>query len=173
MTNKDRWQVAVHESAHGVAAIALGGTCSQLSVHSDGGGMAFIRGLIPFDNAVAVAAPKAASEILGDVQAPAIEPTTELLDVRTSVADLTPREKLANIAARFPPHSTPTDEQVIAAYCINGVEHEHERWAERYHLVHHIAYQVVRNHRDQILRVARELFMRGVLSQDEIKRAIQ
>jgi len=161
-----RWATAVHEAAHGVAAIVLGGECSQLSVHHDGGGLAFLDGLSPFDHAIVTAAPTAAAEILADVSPPEIEPTTESFDVRPSICDLTPREKL-EFAAKFSA-GVPTDEQSIAAFCIAGLADQPLRWSERFYGVHHIADQVVSDHQTAILAVARELFARGTLSKSEI-----
>jgi hypothetical protein len=68
--SNDRWLTAIHESAHAVAAITLGGRCSRLVLHDDGGGAAFIDELSPTDDAIATAAASAAEELLGNTPAP-------------------------------------------------------------------------------------------------------
>ena len=167
MNNSDRWAVAIHEAAHCVCAIALGGQCSRLSI-----GMAVLHRLSDFNYAVAMAAPTAALELLADALPPEIEPAPELLDAADSLADLPPAEQRAYTTAISA--GVATDSQTIARYCTSGLELEPpERWVDRYYLIHHHAYQVVRDHQAAILAVARELFARGVLSKSEIEEAMK
>ena len=171
--NNDRWTTAIHESAHAVCAVVLGGSCSLLTIHNDESGKAFLDDLSPFNTAVAVAAPTAAAELLSDVPPPATEPAPELLNVRPSITELTPRETIDYVVAKYPHGSTPTDAEVIAAYCTRGRETEPDRWVSLFHTVHRVARDVVTDHRDKILRVARELFARGILSETEIQEAMK
>jgi len=171
--NNMRWKTAIHEAGHCITAIILGGQCHRLAIHHTGGGIAFVTGLSPFDHAVMVAAASEAETLLADSPPPEREPSPESFDVPDPISELTATEKLEHIAAKHPVNKSPTDEHCIAQFCIRGLESEPERWAQRYHLIHHIAAQVVRDHRDAILRVATELFTRGVLSEFEIKEAIK
>ncbi len=174
MSNSDRWATAVHESAHGVVAIALGGRCDQLCILHGGGGVAFIDQLSPFDFAIAVAAPTAAAELLADVPPPEHAPTPANFDERESFADLTPREKIEYIAAKFPENESPSDAHTIAQYCIRGLEDEPpDRWVSRYCTVHRAARDVVTDHRDQILAVATALFRDGILTKTQIEELLK
>lgn len=168
-----RWLTAIHEAGHGVASIALGGECLQLVVYHDATGLASLDCLSPTDRAIAVAAAAAAEELLSDVQAPEA-PAPESFHIREHISEPTPAEKLESIAARFPASSTPTDEHCIAHFCISGLEDElPERWVQRFYFIHAVASRVVQDHRDAILRVASELFVRGVLSKLEIQEVMK
>ena len=171
--NSDRWATSIHEAGHAVAAIALGGQCTQVTLQPDTSGMAFIQDLLYSDDVVATAAGPVAEKLLADTPAPEQVPTPESFDVRPSIADLTPAEKLEHIAAKYPPISTPSDARVVAEFCIRGVEDDSARWIERHQFILHRAEVVVRNHADKILRVARELFARGILTENEIEEAMK
>jgi hypothetical protein len=100
-------------------------------------------------------------------------PAPESFHIPDDVFQLTTAEKLEHIAAKHPVNKSPTDEHCIAQFCIRGLESEPERWAQRYHLIHHVASRVVSDHRGEILAVARALFMHGILSKSEIEKAMQ
>ena len=170
MIDNGRWPTAIHEGAHGVAAIILGGKCS-LAILDDGSGIALIDGLSRFDHAVMVAAGVEAEQMLADATPPETNPRPESFHIRAEKSELTPADKLDSIASRFPPGSSPSDERVIAEFCIRPLN-EPRRWAERYFTIHAVAAKVVDDHRAAIVRVAHELFARGVLSGPEIEKAI-
>jgi hypothetical protein len=163
----ERWRVAIHESAHSVVALALGGTCKSLSLHPEGRGIAVIDGLSSFDFAVATAAASAAEEALANELVPEPEP----FHTRRKIPDCgsVPTADLAAISARFPLRTAASDEQTIARFCISGLEGEPERWAARYYLVREIARRVVEDRQQRILAVATALYSRGILREDEIK----
>jgi len=162
-----RWKTALHEAGHACAALALGGTCARLAICPDGHGMAFIDGLLPFDHAITLAAGAAAEGALGDEPAPP-GPEPQSVHARRE-AYHPPAEELSSLAARFPRATAVSDERAVAQFSISGLEHEPpERWAQRYYTIHAVASQVVEDHRQQILRLARELFRRGELHEHEI-----
>ena len=172
MTNNGRWPTAIHEAAHGVAAIILGGECHEIGILDDDSGIALVDGLSRFDHAVMVAAGVEAEQMLADATPPETNPRPESFHIRAEKSELTPADKLDSIASRFPPGSSPSDERLVAEFCIGGLEAAPHRWAERYFTIHAVAAKVVDDHRAAIVRVAHELFARGVLSGPEIEKAI-
>jgi hypothetical protein len=166
-----RWRAAIHEASHCIAAIVLGGRCDCITVCSDSSGLAHIRYLTPFDHAVAVAAASAAEDLLGDEPSPEPGPKPRTITGREA-CDVSPSVDLAVLASRLPRDEAVSDERAIALFCVSGVEDEPTRWADRYYFVHSTAHRVVADHTRQILTVARELFLRGVLHQHEISQII-
>jgi hypothetical protein len=164
-----RWQTALHEASHAVTALALGGRCERLTIHSDGSGIASLDALSMFDHAVAVAAPVAAMQLFADEPAPSMPaPIAVAADDRGDSTDATPRPDLAVLSACQPRKFAASDASTVAAFCTHTLETQPERWASRYHLVHETARRVVEDHRQQILAVARALFSRGTLDRHDI-----
>jgi len=168
----DRWRTSIHEASHAVASIVLGGRCERLNLYPDDSGLALLRELSPFNHAVAVASAAAAEDLLADEIPPGPEPKPRTIAGREAF-DVQPTVDLAVLASRLPHDEAISDERAIALFCIGGLEHENpQRWVNRYYFVHVVAQRVVSDHRRQILAVASELFLRGVLHQHEISQII-
>jgi hypothetical protein len=63
---------------------------------------------------------------------------------------------------------TPSDNRVLALWAIDGYEHEPERWAQRINLAKHIATRIIRDYRQQVVRLATLLFENQTLTGFEI-----
>jgi len=163
-----RWRTSIHESAHAVVAIVLGGKCDHLTLYPDDSGLASLDQLSPFDLAVSQAAASAAETLLADEIPPGPEPKPRTIAGREA-CDVSPSVDLAVLASRIPRGEAVSDERAVALFCIAGLEHEPpERWVNRFYTIHAVAQRVVSDHRDSILRVASLLYAKGVLSEGDI-----
>ncbi|MBL9033099.1 MAG: hypothetical protein JNM80_15485 [Phycisphaerae bacterium] len=80
-------------------------------------------------------------------------PTIESLGTSEAAAEL--KSDLAR---------SPSDHVAIARWCIEGIEDQPERWAQRHAWLQTLAARLVRDHEQQIVEAARALYLRGVVS---------
>lgn len=158
---QERWTVAIHESGHIVAGYVLGATLYSAEIVNHCGAASY-NGLCRFDDAMAIAAGPAAEEAFADVPPPATDPAP------VDLPQLAQRR-----AAGAPPHSTilatnplgiwVSDARRLAEWATYGIEDEPERWAGRVYASRVYGDRIVRDHAELVLKVARELFHRGLL----------
>ena len=171
--SKALWRTSLHESGHGIASLALGGTCEGLVMFDDGAGIAQIGELLPNQEAYSIAAGPAAESLASDFPIPNVE------SAKTGVLTVDEIETLPLFAtapalacqlARTSDDRRPgdSDNRRLALWAIAGCEDEPGRWAERVAFAHRIAGEIVRNNAQAIAAVAAELFSKGSLSGSEV-----
>lgn len=168
--NDERWIVACHEAGHAVVALVLGGRCDGLALSADGeGGLAQCCELLGDRVAYVDAAGNAAEYLAKRNDAP------ELPIQRSQVAvdEITAELPMVLVMASERPvghlRRYVSDERSIALWAIAGHEGNPESWAGRVARVHRTASEIVERNADQILAVARALYVAGKLNGDEIK----
>ena len=168
-----RWRACLHEAGHGAAAIATGGAVDAITIGSVSGGYrgsCLAKSRSPIDDAFCVAAGPASERLLSHISAPELPPSTP--------AEL-PTTQSVHLAGRTVSPawliggSPPSDDCRIALWAISGVEDQPERWAGRVAWVHAEAESIIRHNAGLVLQLARELFIRGVLSSDEINELLR
>lgn len=156
----NRWTLSLHEAGHAVAACALTGARATATLHDAGGASWPSADMSSTDRAIMTAAGPLA-ELLGDRHtAPALPadmasrpPTAE------RIATVETATELRREMARAVP-----DHVLIARFCIAGIEHQPERWAQRHAWVQSLATRLIRSHEKSIVETARVLYLRGVVS---------
>lgn len=163
----NRWITAIHEAGHAVAGFVLTRTRVVMTLHEDGGAAWPLQDMPPTDRAImtaagplaeALAARHAPPEVPLTVAAaspsmPPSLPTIESLGTSETAAEL--KSDLAR---------SPSDHVAIARWCIEGIETQPERWAQRHAWLQTLAARLVRDHEQQIVEAARVLYLRGVVS---------
>lgn len=162
----NRWTVAIHEAGHAVAAFVLTGTRVVATLHENGGGAAWPHEeLSPTDTAIMTAAGPLAEPLANRYAAPDIPPQvagntpSPALPTLETVATLETAAELKSVFTK-----SIADHVVIARWCIAGLEKHPERWAQRHAWVQTLAARLIRDHEQQIVEVARVLYLRGVVS---------
>lgn len=174
MTN-NRWIAAVHEAAHGVVGFELGGRVTGLGLAAiDGAGLASVHDLCGSNHAIMTAA-GAVSEYLADQhEAP------QLLDVDVVAPE--PVDPTDSEASRFcfavaratiQPTHYQSDSRSIALWAIGGHEDDPSGWQRRVSFVQRVATDLVERNADRIVRLARELFVKGRLTRAEIENLLK
>lgn len=162
----NRWTVSMHEAGHAVAAFALTGTRMLTTLHQNGGGAAWaLEELSPTDHAIMAAAGPLSEHLANRYAAQEFSPLVasdtpppELPTLETVATVETAAELHKAIARAVPDHIT------IARWCIAGVEKQPERWAQRHAWVHTLARRLISTHEKSIVKTARVLYLRGVVS---------
>lgn len=165
----ERWTAAIHEAAHAVAAIELGGRVEGLVVTTHGtGGCTFDR-LLADRAAFAVAAGSIAEHLAGQHTPPpvdAVEPVVELPAGASGRGfDFLSREANRQPGDRW---THPSDDQSLARWAIGGREDDPESWAGRVAFAKRVATQIVERNADRIVLVATELYRHGRLTEIDI-----
>jgi hypothetical protein len=177
MNREHRWKSALHESGHGIAAIALGGKCLGLVLLDDGySGLCQSGDLDATRTAFMVAAGPAAERLAEVVPVPDVPISESVVatDEVESLAVFTSSPLLACQMARTPEtrkHFSSDDRQ-LALWAVTGHEDEPERWAARRYFADHVAEHVVAKNAAAIVRVATALFEKSSLSETEIKKLV-
>lgn len=173
MIDSERWRFCLHESGHGVSAIALGGKCLGLVVFADGsGGLAQNTQLLPDREAYSIASGPAAETL--ETRFPAPEMAVSACDVTTknfvSLPIYSSSPGLAVQMARSEDNRGhfDSDDRCLALWAIGGHEDRPESWSGRVAFVKHVAAEIIERNAESIVRVATELFVRGSLCRDEI-----
>ena len=168
--NDDRWFIAIHEAGHAVAGIALGGQVDGVVLMFDGG-LAHVRGLHCDRHAFMVASGPAAEYLSQQHAAP--ERVAETPPPLPANADFQFAE-ICYFADRPGLLKTfESDDRKIAQWAIDGRESEPESWAGRVQFCHHIAAKIVAENEACIVEIARQLFIHGRLTSDEVSRIYQ
>lgn len=162
----NRWTLSLHEAGHAVAASVLTGTRAIATLHSGTGGAAWLlEDMSATDRAIMTAVgplaealadrhsePAGVTDIAGRTPPPAL-PTVE------TIAGAEMANELGREASRALP-----DPVALARFCIAGIEHQPERWAQRHAWVQSLARRLIRDHEKHIVDAARVLYLRGVVS---------
>ncbi len=162
-----RWETCLHEAAHCVTGRALcrwDTTAGAFVLESGRGGLATLPdGLSGWQKAVAIAAGRHAEALPFDPPArrkrPSLPTGNDAAAIRArATAEITEpaRERAHKRSIREHP-----DEMIIAKYCACLHPTEPGDWRKTFDAVHAEAGRVVCEHRDEIRRVAVELFHRG------------
>jgi hypothetical protein len=169
-TNNDRWRIAIHESGHAVACLALNGECNGLMLHMDGG-MAFIENLFQDRHAYMVAAGPLSERLATEYEAPSCEVVSldEVAENPPTEGDKTFAQwtTVANISGIN--RGSDSDDRSLALWAIGGRESEPDTWARRVEFACMVAGEIVEKNQAAILRIGRSLFQRGALTAPEIK----
>lgn len=161
----NRWTVAIHEAGHAVAAFVLTGTRVVATLHENGGGAAWPHEeLSPTDTAIMTAAGPLAESLANRYAAPDIPPVARntpspALPTLETVATIETAAELKSVFTK-----SIADHVVIARWCIAGLEKHPQRWVQRHAWVQTLAARLIRDHEQQIVKVARVLYLRGVVS---------
>jgi len=161
-----RWQVAVHEAGHLVAAeVVLNDKGGAVIVDVNGGteGQACVDVGNPprsFKEALAIAAGMEAERLAGFYDAPTLPPKS-VHTVRPVAMDV-PQERSSHASIVPSTNSGPSDAERIARWCCEHHPYKPEVWVSRYHWAHCTARLFVRKHARAILDAARELYLTGV-----------
>jgi len=167
MDTNRRWTVAVHESAHCIAAIRLGGRCHSAEIAADGDtGFARCDELGP-DRYAFMAASGPGAEYLADEYSPPDLPLAVPVPIGESLTADVPtfamsHSQLATLAL------SQSDEMVIAAWAVRDHEGDFDSWSRRARFCHYVAAEIVSDNVALIVAVATELFRRGRLDAAEI-----
>lgn len=161
----NRWMLSLHEAGHAVAASVLTGTQAIATLHDGAAGAAWpLKDLSPTDRAIMTAVGPLAEALAHRHSEPEI--------VRHATGDTPPRalptvETIASIEMatelRVRSRAIP-DHLVLARFCIAGIEHQPERWAQRHAWIQSLAKRLISSHEKSIVEVARVLYLRGVVS---------
>jgi len=153
------WRVALHESGHLLAAVALCGRRNVKAVlHPAGGGEADIQiGAIPrsLPEAVALAAGQAAESLADAHPAPPLTPFD---------APLWPSTLAALTGSPTPPPALPivwSDSAGIGFWAVQRYLHHPDRWADEAQYVRGQADAFCRRNAARIVEVATELYANG------------
>jgi len=162
----NRWTLSLHEAGHAVAASVLTGTQAIATLHDGAAGAAWpLEDLSPTDRAIMTAVgplaealahrhsqPETVRHVAGDTPPRAL-PTVE------TIASVEMATELRRDRSRAIP-----DHVVLARFCITGVEHQPERWAQRHAWIQSLAKRLISSHEKSIVNTARVLYLRGVVS---------
>tara|TARA_R110002073_G_scaffold177188_9_gene335149 strand:+ start:9318 stop:9842 length:525 start_codon:yes stop_codon:yes gene_type:complete len=163
--NSLRWTIAIHEAAHAVACIALGGRVSSVEVLSDCGGCNMIE-LSPDRLAFAAAAgPRA--EYLADEFDPPVMPEPITAKMPEAIADDSTEPAPATTLPMEP--IAVHDDERIALWAISGHFGEPDSWARRVRFAYHVADQLITANRDHVVEIAKALYLRSRLNANDIE----
>ncbi|MDZ4683783.1 MAG: M50 family metallopeptidase [Planctomycetaceae bacterium] len=173
MKSDPRWLTALHEAAHAVAALALGGRALGLAILNDDSGMAQSDELLMDRHTFAVAAGPAAEKLVEQYPAPErVITDAKLLTVdQIEALPIFASSPLMACQLARPAgdrRHCESDERVIALWVVDCHEHQPETWARRAEYAHFMGGVIVDQNADKIVRVATALYARGSLSEAEI-----
>ena len=172
--SSNRWRIALHESGHAVACLALGGRCTGVVLLDDGSeGIAEICELLGDRDAFAVAAGPAAESLVDQFTVPDVAITLAVvsLDNFESLPIFESSPYLATQMARTAGTRSAhiSDARRLALWAITGREDLPERWAGLVEHAHQVAAEIVRHNAAAIVRIAEQLFVSGSLAESEVK----
>lgn len=162
----NRWTLSLHEAGHAVAASVLSGTQAIATLHDGAAGAAWpLEDLSPTNRAIMTAVGPLAEALAHRHSEPEIvrhatgdTPSRALPTVET-IAGVEVATELRRDRARALP-----DHVVLARFCIAGIEHQPERWAQRHAWIQSLARRLISSHEKSIVETARVLYLRGVVS---------
>lgn len=169
MTNS-RWQTAIHESGHICVAHFLGAKLLAAEVREHGG-IACFDGLNETFEMFATAAGPAAERLLGDTEPPAETPLEDSEPLPTPASEFACTALYAR--RDIDVNRAPSDAQRLAWWSIRGVESEPQNWAKKLDFANTEAERLVWMNRENILRVARDLYASGTLWIDQLYRLLE
>lgn len=167
----DRWRTAIHEAAHAVAGLRLGGRVDGLLLVADGG-LAHCDELSPDNHAFMTAAGPNAERLADEYDAPD-GPLASYKEIATNELpegtsnDFAWSCSFADVQGVS--QTAKSDARTLAEWAITSHEHEPESWARRVTFAKRVAAELVDRNADAIARIAERLFIQGRLTGDEIK----
>lgn len=157
----NRWTLSLHEAGHAVAAHALTGAKATATLHYGGGGASWPSAdMNPTDRAIMTAAGPLAELLADRYTAPELSPSSA---ARPPTAETIVSPETATALRRELVRAVP-DHVALARFCIAGVEHQPERWAQRHVWIRSVTQRLIQSHKTSIVDAARVLFLRGVVS---------
>lgn len=161
-----RWTLSLQEASHAVAASVLTGTRAIATLHDGEGGAAWPpEELSATDRAIMTA--------VGPLAEALAHRHSETEIVRPDIGDSPPQalptvETIASVGMatelrRGTSRAIP-DHVVLAKFCIEGIEHQPERWAQRHAWIQSLAKRLISTHEKSIVKAARVLYLRGVVT---------
>lgn len=157
----NRWTLSLHEAGHAVAAHALTGAKATATLHDGGGGASWPSAdMNPTDRAIMTAAGPLA-ELLADRHVAPELPAA--IATRPPTAETIASAETATELRREIARAVP-DQVVLARFCIAGIEHQPERWAQRHVWIQSVTQRLIQAHENSIVEAARVLFLCGVVS---------
>lgn len=157
----NRWTLSLHEAGHAVAAHALTGAKATATLHDGGGGASWPSAdMNPTDRAIMTAAGPLAESLAARHAAPELPIA---IRSRPPTAETISSVETATALRREIVRAVP-DHVALAQFCIAGVEHQPERWAQRHTWIRSVAQRLIQSHENSIVEAARVLFLRGVVS---------
>ncbi len=161
-----RWETAIHEGAHCVAAIVL------LNDRQVGAALIPTRGGICYaaiptapacwSEVIAVAAGAVAAEVLAENERPPqFDSDNNQTALPTSVADRSGSSFYQELREDL--EATIDDEVIVARWCVEGFANRPHRWAERHAELMDRTKAFVEAHKGCILLAAQELYLHGVI----------
>lgn len=162
----NRWTLSLHEAGHAVAASVLTGTRAIATLHNGTGGAAWpLEDMSATDRAIMTAVGPLAEALAGRYSAPAVAADVDSRMTPTALptVETIAGAEMANELGREISRALP-DPVALARFCIAGIEHQPERWAQRHAWVQSLARRLIRDREKQIVDAARVLYLRGVVS---------
>lgn len=154
-----RWAVACHESSHVICALALG-VPVRAAVLIDGGGLCYHEGdALLLDSAIIAAAGETGEQLAERFDAPKLSnpPAAPAMLYRHP-------DQVGAFAADL---RSPPDWCAVRNFACSVPDSE--RWHPRAVWVRHAAAGIVADHAGQVLRVARELFRVGFITNERLR----
>jgi hypothetical protein len=169
-----RWLMSLHESAHGVTAIALGGRCCGAAILDDG-----LNGLCQTDELLGdremwmVAAGPAAERLAAEYPIPDVEIDQTTISAE-QIENLPVFATAPTIACQMARTSDmrqqyASDDRRLALWAISGHESEPDTWLRRVEFARQMAAELIERNAAAIVAVATKLFEKSSLSENEIK----
>jgi hypothetical protein len=162
----NRWTLSLHEAGHAVAASVLTGTQAIATLHDGAAGAAWpLEDMSPTERAIMTAVGPLAEALAHRYPAPeSVQRVTDDTPPRSlptveTIATVEMATELRRDRSRAMP-----DHVVLARFCIAGIEHQPERWAQRHAWIHSLAKRLISSHEKSIVETARVLYLRGVVS---------
>lgn len=157
----NRWTLSLHEAGHAVAAHALTGARATATLHDGGGGASWPSAdMNPTDGAIMTAAGPLAELLADRHAAPELWPA---IASRPPTVETIASAETANELRREMVRAVP-DHVALARFCITGIEHQPERWAQRHTWIRSVAQRLINSHENSIVEAAQVLYLRGVVS---------
>jgi hypothetical protein len=153
----NRWQRSLHEAGRVVAAHALSNHKAVAKVYHDAGACWPSRELTPMDREVVLA--------IGPLAANLAEREPELPPhLKNKPIELQAVGQIESLDHPFCDFRAAADVALIADFRIDALEDPPQRWSLRGELAGSIAEGLISQHRELIVKAARELFLHGVVS---------
>jgi hypothetical protein len=156
----NRWTLSLHEAGHAVAIYALTGAPATATLHEAGGATWPSVDMTATDRAIMTAAGPLAESLTDRYPAPELPPAVAR---RPPTAETIATIETAT-ALRREMRQAVADPVVLARFCIEGIEDQPARWAQRHAWIRSVAERLIRSHERSIVNAARVLYLRGVVS---------
>jgi hypothetical protein len=159
-----RWRISLHEAGHAIyGQLKMGDTSGHAVVLENLSGAYAFENEIPivtFDRAILAACGPAAEELAGQFEPPKESPKPKKA-VCPGPSEVSAFKEIQK-SIRGTVTQGFSDDEIVAKWCVLGCPSSPERWVRRHRIVTETAKMFVSFHAEQILCVARELYLTGV-----------